>query len=171
MSSPTEPMIRDLLHRLLRALAEPVEVAILGQGLMRELHYRVLVGPQGGQLRAVLRHRGPARRIVESLARIQRGFADALSVSDLAAGAGMSVPSYHAHFKALTGSTPIQYAKALRLHEARLKIARQDGSIARIASDVGYASAAQFSRDFRRHFGRSATEEARWMRVHLGEIA
>ncbi|WP_217424464.1 helix-turn-helix transcriptional regulator [Nitrogeniibacter mangrovi] len=89
---------------------------------------------------------------------------------ELAAEAGMSVPSYHAHFKALTGSTPIQYVKAMRLHAARLMIARRKGPITTIAAEVGYASAARFSRDFRRYFRRSATEGARWMREHLGEF-
>ncbi|MBT9385137.1 AraC family transcriptional regulator [Pseudooceanicola sp. CBS1P-1] len=171
VSSPMDLRMRDLLRRLLQTLADPQESAILGPALLRELHYRVLVGPQGGALRAALRHRGTAGRIVRSLGRIRVQFASGLSVADLAAEAGMSVPSYHAHFKALTGTSPLRYIKAMRLHEARLMIARNHGPVTTIAAEVGYASAAQFSRDFRRHFGRSATEEARWMRLHLGEGA
>ncbi|MEF2070510.1 AraC family transcriptional regulator [Consotaella aegiceratis] len=170
ISSPMEPAIGDVLLRILRALHDLTELAILGPGLLRELHYRVLMGPQGGALAAALRQRGATGRIVQSLARIRDRYRTGLSVADLAAEAGMSVPTYHAHFKALTGSTPIQYVKAMRLHEARLMIARREGPIAAIAAEVGYASAAQFSRDFRRHFRRSATEEARWMREHLGEF-
>ena len=81
----------------------------------------------------------------------------------------MSVPSYHVHFKNLTGSSPMQYVKAMRLHEARLMIARRSGTIADVAASVGYVSSAQFSRDFRRHFGRTASEEAKWVHHHLGE--
>ncbi|AHK04680.1 hypothetical protein At15955_45720 (plasmid) [Agrobacterium tumefaciens] len=81
----------------------------------------------------------------------------------------MLFPSYHVHFKELTGSSPMQYVKAMRLHEARLMIARQTGTIAEVAASVGYVSPAQFSRDFRRHFGRTASEEAKWVRHHLGE--
>lgn len=169
VSSPMEPEISDVLYRMLRALANPEELAVLGRGLLRELHYRVLVGPQGGALRAALRQNGSASRIIQSLARIRESYSEGISVGMLAADAGMSVPSYHAHFKTLTGSTPIQYIKAMRLHEARLRIARQEGTIAAIATAVGYVSTAQFSRDFRRHFHRSATEEAKWMREHLGE--
>nr|WP_226583251.1 AraC family transcriptional regulator [Acuticoccus sediminis] len=170
VSSPMDPVVADVLLRTLRALCDPGELAILGPGLLRELHYRVLVGPQGGALAAALQQRGAVGRIVRSLARIRECYHEGLSVTELAAEVGMSAPSYHAHFKTLTGSTPIQYVKAMRLHEARLMIARQEGPIAAIAARVGYASAAQFSRDFRRHFRRSATEEARWMREHLGEI-
>jgi len=169
VSSPLSAKLRDLLRRTMSALAEPQECAILGPGILRELHYLVLVGPQGGALRAALYHRGPAGRIVESLARIRASFTAGISVPELAAEACMSVPSYHAHFKALTGTSPVRYVKAIRLHEARLMIASNRGSIATVAAEVGYASAAQFSRDFRKHFGRSATEEVRWMREHVGE--
>ncbi|MDF2813729.1 MAG: transcriptional regulator, AraC family [Microvirga sp.] len=170
-SSRMEPAIEDVVLRLLRALGDPVELAVLGPGILRELHYRVLVGPQGGAMIAALQQRGTSGRIMQSLARLRETYGSALSVAALAREAGMSVPSYHVHFKALTGSTPIQYVKAMRLHEARLMIARQDRTIAEVAARVGYASPAQFSRDFKRHFRRTASEEARWVRQHLGELA
>jgi AraC-like DNA-binding protein len=170
-SSRMEPAIEDVVLRLLRALGDPVELAVLGAGILRELHYRVLVGPQGGAMIAALQQRGTSGRIVQSLARLRETYDSALSVAALASEAGMSVPSYHVHFKALTGSTPMQYVKAIRLHEARLMIARQDRTIAEVAACVGYASPAQFSRDFKRHFRRTASEEAKWVRQHLGELA
>ncbi|MCW4589317.1 AraC family transcriptional regulator [Gluconacetobacter entanii] len=169
VSSRMVPSIADVLQRLLHALHHPQELAILGPGLLRELHYRVLIGPQGGSLMVALRRNGTTGRIVQSLSLIRERYNEGLSVPELAATVGMSVPSYHAGFKSLTGNTPIQYIKALRLHEARLMIARRKGSIAAIAAEVGYASPAQFSRDFRRHFRRSPSEETQWMREHLGE--
>ncbi|WP_425483488.1 AraC family transcriptional regulator [Ancylobacter pratisalsi] len=170
VSSRMEPEIEDIVLRLLRALRDPVECAVLGAGILRELHYRVLVGPQGGAMIAALQQQGTSGRIVRSLARLRESYNTGISVAALASEAGMSVPSYHVHFKALTGSTPIQYVKAMRLHEARLMIARRDGTIAEVAASVGYASPAQFSRDFKRHFRRTASEEARWVREHLGEL-
>ncbi|WP_110814906.1 AraC family transcriptional regulator [Pseudoroseicyclus aestuarii] len=169
VSSRMDARMHELLGRVLAALADPQEGEILGPGLLRELHYRVLVGPQGGALRAALRQGGPSGRIVESLGRIRQSFTTSLSVPDLAAAAGMSIPCYHAHFKQLTGTSPVRYIKAMRLHEARLMITRNHGSVASVATKVGYQSASQFSRDFRRHFGRSAMEEARWMTEDLGE--
>jgi AraC-like DNA-binding protein len=99
---------------------------------------------------------------------LRDNFGSDISVADLARDAGMSVPSYHVHFKEMTGSSPMQYVKAMRLHEARLMIARKT-TIAEVAASVGYASPAQFSRDFKRHFGRTASEEMKWVRRHLGE--
>jgi len=169
VSSQMVPAIADVLLRLLRALHHPQALAILGPGMLRELHYHILIGPQGGSLMAALRRNDSTDRIVQSLSLIRERYNEGLSVSELASTVGMSVPSYHVGFKALTGNTPIQYIKALRLHEARLMIARRKGAIAAIAAEVGYASPAQFSRDFKRHFRRSPSEEAGWMREHLGE--
>lgn len=170
VSSRMEPTVEDVVLRLLRALRDPVDLAVLGAGLLRELQYRVLAGPQGGAMIAALRQRGPAGRIVQSLARLRESYGSKITVAALAREAGMSVPSYHVHFKALTGSTPLQYVKAMRLHDARLKIARAHQTIAQVATSVGYASPAQFSRDFKRHFRRTPSEEAEWVRRHLGEI-
>ncbi|WP_018897817.1 AraC family transcriptional regulator [Rhizobium sp. 2MFCol3.1] len=171
VSSRMEAEIEDTVFRLLKALASPVETSVLGKSILRELHYRILVGPQGSALVAALQQKGMAGRIVQSLARLSGGFRSEVSIAALASEAGMSVPSYHTHFKALTGSSPIQYVKAMRLHQARLLMARQNSTIAEIALSVGYVSPAQFSRDFKRHFGRTASEEVKWVRQHLGELA
>lgn len=171
VSSRIEPAILDVLLRLLKALTHPVETVVLGKDILRELHYRVLIGPQGGALISALQQRGTSGKIVQSLARLRETYRSDISVAALASDAGMSVPSYHAHFKALTGSSPMQYVKAMRLHEARLMIARQDMTIAEVALWVGYVSPAQFSRDFKRHFRHTASEEAKWVREHLGALA
>jgi AraC-like DNA-binding protein len=59
----------------------------------------------------------------------------------------------------------------MRLHEARLMIARREAPIATVAMQVGYASPAQFSRDFKRHFHRTPSDEALWLREHIGEAS
>lgn len=168
--SSMEPAVEDVVLRLLKTLASPVETAVLGHSLLRELYYRILVGPQGAAMIASLRQTGMAGRIAQSLAYLSEHFSSEISVAALASDAGMSIPSYHTHFKTLTGSTPIQYVKAMRLHQARLIMVRQNRTIAEAAFSVGYVSAAQFSRDFKRHFRRTATEEVKWARQHLGEF-
>ncbi|MBZ9749169.1 AraC family transcriptional regulator [Mesorhizobium sp. CO1-1-7] len=171
VSSRMAPEIEDVLLRLLVALRSPVEALVLGDGILRELHYRVLVGPQGGAMLAALQQKGTSGRIIQSLAWLRENYGSEISIGDLAKDVGMSVPSYHVHFKSLTGNSPMQYVKAIRLHEARLMIARQNRTIAEVAALVGYASPSQFSRDFKRHFGRTASEETKWLRRHLGELA
>ena len=169
LSSKMDRNIGDVLHRLLTVLGNPVDVAVLGNSILRELHYRVMSGPQGDAVIAAIQRKGTSGKLVESVAWLRENYANEIAVADLAKEVGMSVPSYHVHFKNLTGSSPMQYVKAMRLHEARLMIARQSGTIADVAASVGYVSPAQFSRDFRRHFGRTASEEAKWVHQHLGE--
>ncbi|MGV1872556.1 AraC family transcriptional regulator [Agrobacterium rosae] len=169
LSSKMDRNIGDVLHRLLTVLGNPVDVAVLGNSTLRELHYRVMSGPQGDAVIAAIQRKGTSGKLVESVAWLRENYANEIAVADLAKEVGMSVPSYHVHFKNLTGSSPMQYVKAMRLHEARLMIARQSGTIADVAASVGYVSPAQFSRDFRRHFGRTASEEAKWVHQHLGE--
>jgi len=169
VSSTMTADIEDVLLRLLNALGSPADVAILGDSILRELHYRILTGPQGGAMMAALRQRGAAGRLIQSLGWLRANFAGEITVEALAKSVCMSVPTYHVHFKELTGSSPMQYVKAMRLHEARLMIARRGKTISEVSIAVGYASAAQFSHDFKRHFGRTASEEAKWMRHHLGE--
>lgn len=170
VSSRMTPEIADVVRRLLHALHDPLESCVLGMGMLRELHYRILVGPQGDAMIAALQQKGTSGKIIQSLIRLRDSYGSNITVAALASEASMSIPSYHVHFKALTGSSPIQYLKSMRLHEARLMIARQDKSIAEVAACVGYVSPAQFSRDFKRHFRRTASEEAKWVRHHLGEI-
>lgn len=171
MSSRMGAELENVLLRLLQALRNPVESTVLGPCILRELHFRVLIGPQGGALIAALQQKGPSGKIIQSLTWLRENYGSDISIADLAREVGMSVPSYHVHFKAVVGSSPMQYVKAMRLHEARLMIARRAGPIADVAARVGYASPAQFSRDFKRHFGRTASKEAAWVKDHLGKAS
>lgn len=76
-----------------------------------------------------------------------------VEVAALASRAGMSVTSFHRHFKAATGTTPVDYHKRVRLHEARRLLAGRAETVSRVAAAVGYASPSQFSRDYKRAFG------------------
>jgi AraC-like DNA-binding protein len=86
---------------------------------------------------------------------IHRNFAEPLDVGQLAAEASMSEPAFYAHFKAVARTSPIQYLKSIRLHWARLLMIRDDLTAANVAAKVGYESPSQFSREFKRLFGRS----------------
>jgi AraC-like DNA-binding protein len=99
--------------------------------------------------------------IYTALRQIHANYADPVSVADLAGAAGMSLSAFHQHFKAVTSSPPLQYVKAVRLHKARLLIVHDRLGAAAAAYRVGYESASQFSREFKRFFGRTPLEESR----------
>ena len=167
LSSPIDADMRATVWRLLQALSRPLEAAVLGPNLLRELYFRVLTGAQGGAMREALALKGQYGRIGRALRRIHAGYAEALDLAQLAREAGMSIAAFHQHFKAITQTSPIQYLKSTRLHQARLLMVRQDLTAEAACYAVGYTSASQFSREFRRLFGLSPALEARRMRKHF----
>ncbi len=87
-----------------------------------------------------------------------------MNIPDLAQVAGMSSSSFHAHFKAVTATTPLQYQKDLRLMEARRILSEDGQAVSSAAFAVGYESPTQFSREYARKFGNSPrTDMARLM--------
>ncbi|HIE1387957.1 TPA: AraC family transcriptional regulator [Pseudomonas aeruginosa] len=164
VSTPLDATLADTTVRLLQALRSPLEARVLGPAIVRELCFRVLLGEQGGAIRAALASHGNFGRIARVLRRIHTNYAQPLDVAVLAREAGLSVPAFHAHFKNVAATSPIQYIKSVRLHQARLMMIRDHVTAAGAAARVGYESASQFNREFKRLFGRSPGEEAREMR-------
>jgi AraC-like DNA-binding protein len=92
-------------------------------------------------------------------------------MTTLASEAGMSVSTFHSHFKAVTSSPPLQYLKAIRLHKARLLMVNQGETAGAASRLVGYESASQFSREFKRFFGDTPAAVAEQMRRSLINLA
>ena len=164
MSSPMDAALQGCVVRLLEALGRPLDATILGRSLVRELYFRVFTGPQGEALRAALAMQGHFGKVGKALRCIHARYAQPLDLSQLAGEAGMSVPSLHSHFKAITGTSPMQYLKSTRLHQARLLMVRQGQTAETACYAVGYASPSQFNREFKRLFGLAPAAEARRMR-------
>ncbi|GAA4326401.1 hypothetical protein GCM10023144_09860 [Pigmentiphaga soli] len=113
MSSPMDAALRMSVLRFLEAMNRPLDAAILGPGLVRELYFRVLTGAQGNAMRAALAMQGQFGKIGRALRRIHGTYAQPLNLSQLAREAGMSVPTFHSHFKAITRTSPMQYVKSI----------------------------------------------------------
>jgi AraC-like DNA-binding protein len=163
-ASPMEDALSASVLRLLEALANPPEDELLGPALVREIYYRILTGAQGGSLRAALAQQGKFGMVARAIRMIHSRYADALTIDELASEAAMSAPTFHAHFRAMTGTSPMRYVQSTRLHQARLLMLREHTTAARAATAVGYESASQFSREFRRLFGRPPVEEVERMK-------
>ncbi|MFS8979850.1 AraC family transcriptional regulator [Cupriavidus necator] len=164
VSTPLAGDLADATLRLLQALTSPLDAQVLGPAIVREICYRVLTAEQGGAMRAALAHHGRFGRVARALKRIHADYAMPLNVTRLAEEAGMSVPAFHANFRTVTQTSPIQYIKSTRLHQARLLMIRDGVTAAAASARVGYESASQFSREFKRLFGRTPVEEVRDMR-------
>ena len=171
MTTRMDDRLRDTVLRLLETLHSPLEARVLGPAIVREICFRVLMGEQGAAMRAALTSQGQFGRIAKALRRIHADYAASIDVGMLAAEANMSVPAFHVHFKSVTHCSPIQYVKSARLHQARLLMARNDITAQAACAQVGYESPSQFSREFKRFFGRSPGEEADLFRRYLAPPA
>lgn len=153
ISYPAEPTLLDAVARFLALSREEEAAPLLSPILIREIHARLLLSPQGSILRRFLRRDDPSNQVARAIATIRASIDQPLSVSALVERAGMSKSSFHAHFKAVTGLTPGQYQKDIRLLEARRRILEGREAISSVAFEVGYESPAHFSRDYAKKFG------------------
>ncbi len=164
-STPLTDDLSSAAIRLLECLRSPLDSRILGPQIVREITYRVLCGEQGGALRAVANRQSHFSQIARVLRRIHLEYSSSIDVESLAGEAHMSVSTFHHNFKAVTSTSPIQYVKSIRLHRARALMTQEGLSAGTAASQVGYESASQFSREFKRFFGNSPADEAARMRT------
>ena len=154
-----DPGLLDAVRRYLALADSPADAKVLGPLVAKEIHYRLLVAPFGGMLRSLIRHDSNASAIARAIGRIRDEIRLPIVIPDLARQVGMSVSSFHKHFKTITSTTPLQYQKELRLLEARRLLRTGGASVTTAAFDVGYESPSQFSREYARKFGAPPSQD------------
>ena len=159
-SVPLQRNLSEAIVRLLEQISHPEEALILGPQTVREITYHVLCGEQGKGLQEVLAMHTHFGQISRVMHRIHSDYTQPLDVGTLASEANMSPSVFHRRFKEITSTPPLQYVKTVRLHKARMLMVREGTRAGKAAEQVGYDSPSQFSREFRRLFGRSPAEEA-----------
>ncbi|WP_413726709.1 AraC family transcriptional regulator N-terminal domain-containing protein [Sodalis sp. RH16] len=163
----TENEVADAALRLMRLLERPEALPLLQSQLIREMHYWLLVGHHGASIRALGVAQSHAQRISKAVAIIREEFSHPLRVERLAQAAGMSISSFHQHFRTVTSLSPLQFQKQLRLIEAR-RIMLADGKLpSHVAYEVGYESVPQFTREYSRMFGAPPVRDIRQVRDRL----
>jgi len=163
-STPLTDELISATVRLLECLKTRLDSRILGPHIVREIIYRVLYGEQGGALRALAVRHSRFSQIARVLRRIHAEYDKELDIEFLAGEANMSISTFHHNFKAVTSSSPLQYMKSIRLHKALMLMIRDGLNASAAAGKVGYESASQFSREFKRSFGNSPADEAARLR-------
>ena len=166
-STPLDDELANAAVRLLECLRSEERARILGPALVREIIYLVLLRRPAASLHALTANHAQFSRIVNVINRLHADCAQSFEVEALAREAGMSVSGFHAHFKAVTASSPVQYMKAIRLHRARVLMVNDGATAAAAAGKVGYESVSQFSREFRRFFKETPAASATRLRAAL----
>ncbi|MEP9349323.1 AraC family transcriptional regulator [Xanthobacter sp. KR7-225] len=152
-TEPTEAEVSEAALRLLRLLDRPQALPVLRDQLLREMHYWLLAGRHGPAIRRLGWPDGHAQRVARAVAILRAEFARPVPVARLAAAAGMSLSTFHQHFRAVTTLSPLQFQKQLRLIEARRLMLQDGAGAASAAFAVGYESVPQFTREYGRMFG------------------
>ena len=157
--------IVDAAARLVELIEQPVEAALLAPLVREEILIRLLRSPMGSRVAQIGQAGSSMQRIANAVSWLRTNFDQAANIEELATLVNMSVTSFHRQFKAVTGMSPLQYQKTLRLHEARRLMLTAMMDTGAAGRRVGYMSAAQFSREYSRFFGSAPTRDISRLRV------
>ena len=151
--TPIEADLLDAFLRLTELLDNPEQIPVLAPMIVREIHYRLLVGPRGRFLRAINTAGSQGNRIAQVISWLRNNYKEPLQVDELARKANMATSTFHRHFKQITTLSPLQYQKRLRLYEAQRLMLVENEYAANACLAVGYESPTQFNREYKRLFG------------------
>ncbi|PSL37177.1 AraC-like DNA-binding protein [Labedella gwakjiensis] len=160
------PRLLDATVRMLRLLDHPDDIPVLAPMIEREILWLIMSGEQGATIRQLGLADSSLSRVRHVVRWMRDHFTESLRVDELADLARMSPSAFHRAFHAVTSMSPIQYQKSIRLQEARLRLLASPGDIGATAYAVGYESPSQFSREYRRQFGASPSEDVASLRDH-----
>lgn len=141
------------IARVLQLLDKPADIPVLYPLLKREILYRLLLGDLGSQLRDFMLLDSQGHRISKVIETLRKKYNETLRIKDLAHEVHLSESALFQAFKAVTGMSPLQYQKKLRLNEARRIMLHEGVEAATASYKVGYESPSQFSREYSRLFG------------------
>lgn len=163
----TEPELLDAVLRLVNILDKPEQIPIRAPMLLRDLHYFLLLGPFGTLLRQVNTLGTQNNQIVQIIAWLRQNLVQPVRVDELAQRVNMSTATLYRHFKNLTGLSPLQYIKHLRLHEAQRLMLLENERASSAALAVGYESITQFNREYKSMFGEPPYRDVSQRRENL----
>jgi AraC-like DNA-binding protein len=157
--SPLDADLLDATLRLARLAEDGGDYRALAPLVIREIVYRLLRGAQGSRMRHLATIGGQAHRMARAVKKLSEGFDKPFSAEVMARELGMSVSGFHAHFKAVTAMSPLQFQKQLRLQEARRLMLSEGLDASEAGYRVGYRDPSFFSREYKRQFGDAPTRD------------
>ena len=159
------PELLDAVVRMVRLLDSPGDRDILAPMLEREILWRLITGPLGQSVRQIGLADSSLTHVSRAVRWISEHYDKPFRVEDLARSCGMSTSAFHRNFHAVTALSPIQFQKQIRLQKSRLLLLNGTDDVATAGYRVGYDSASQFSREYRRQFGLPPGRDAARLRA------
>lgn len=150
-----EPDFIDGMLRLTGLLEKKEQIAFRAPLIYREMHYLLLLGPHKNTIKGFFAKNAPNHLIFRAIAYLNSHIATPVRIEELTEMTHMSESTLYRHFKSVTGYSPLQYHKELKLHEARRIMRNESMAVGEAAFRVGYESVTQFTREYKRLFGES----------------
>ena len=151
--SALDTELLGVVLRFLRAVKTTGDRRVLAPLYLQELVYRVLQREQYARLLTLAAAESASNPVSAVLEYVRAHLSEPLTVADMADLVRLS-PSAFAHlFRDVTGRSPYQFVKEMRLDRARELLVDGNLTVARISKEVGYASVSHFISEFRGRFG------------------
>lgn len=150
---------RDALQAYMALLNEPDHRQALEPLRYREVIYRLLHLPYASSLLGLFGSPQRLQKINKATEWLKANYHRPVVLDELCEVTNMSSSALHKHFKALTSLSPLQYRAQLRLHDARRRLLSGERDIGLISLYVGYESPSQFTREYKRFFGTTPSNE------------
>lgn len=143
----------DAILRFLRALSTGADRRVLAPTYLREIVYRALQAEQYSRLVERAARESANNPVSAIIAYVRDHIAEPLSVNEMAEQAFMSPSAFSHLFRDVTGRSPYQFVKEMRLNKARELLVEDESNVTQISKAVGYRSTSHFINEFRDRFG------------------
>ena len=143
----------DAFLRLVDMVEKNKQDDIITKLIIQEIYYMILTSPIGYKLIDLNTLGTNNNKISKAILTIKNNFNKKLNIEDIAKSVNMTATTFYRNFKSITGFSPLQYQKHLRLHEARNLMLINGINATSASYKVGYESVSQFNREYKKMFG------------------
>ncbi|MDR2507890.1 MAG: AraC family transcriptional regulator [Candidatus Accumulibacter sp.] len=164
LKQPVDSEILDAFFRMVELLDTPEQIPVLAPMIVKEIHYRLLMGPNGRHLRSFYALGSQNNQITRAISWLKQNLTASVLVEELAEQAAMAPSTFHRRFKEITGISPIQFQKRMRLHEAQRLMLAGNLDVSGVSIAVGYENISHFIREYKRFFGNPPRKNIMMMR-------
>jgi AraC-like DNA-binding protein len=164
-----DPDLLDAFLRLAELAENPQHMAVMEELLIREIHYRLLASPFGPMLCRLNTIGSQSHQITHAIVWLKENYKQPLRIEKMASQTNMAPSTFHKYFKDITTLSPLQYQKRLRLGEAQRLMLSEGYDVAQAAFSVGYESATQFIREYKRLFGKPPRKNVTYIKSKVSE--